>query len=248
MSEASEFWAHRSSSGHRFADEQYFAHKALEHAALMSDADREAGCVDLGCGAGELLVYFARHAKVDAALDYSPSMMAKAADRLAGSGIALSSADIFAYLPSCRHEVWVSSQAVNQYLTPSELERFLDLFWRHERARALYLFDCVDPARYALLPFGVSYCGRAEPIAAASWNLALRRRIRLTGRRLRVAAALARGLLVRTAQRVSTGMGYGYLPAFWLRAALRRGLTLEIVSSRYYEYRYHVVMRKTSPS
>lgn len=241
MSEAESFWSRQISSRHRFADDQYFARKAQEHAALMPEADRAAGCIDLGCGAGELLGHFAGHVKVDAALDYSPSMLAKAAERLSGRDILLSSADIFAHLPRCGHEVWVSSQAVNQYLNPEELDRFLELFSRHERARALYLFDCVDPLRYALVPFGVGY----YPAVRSTTPLRRwRRRMGLTVRRCGVALVLTLGLLGRPAQKMSIGMGYGYLPAFWWRAASKRGLTLEIVSSQLYEYRYHVVLRK----
>jgi hypothetical protein len=40
------------------------------------------------------------------------------------------------------------------------------------------------------------------------------------------------------------GMGYGYLPRFWLEACDARGLEVEIVSSRFYEYRYHVLIHK----
>ena len=63
----------------------------------MKPEEKAGGCVDLGCGAGELLYYFSDHAKIDMGLDYSRSMLDVARRRLDGKSITLSDAEAFAY-------------------------------------------------------------------------------------------------------------------------------------------------------
>ena len=38
--------------------------------------------------------------------------------------------------------------------------------------------------------------------------------------------------------------GFAFHPVFWLQLCEAHGLDCELTSSRYYEYRYHVVIRK----
>jgi len=241
MDDARDFWNKQTTSLHRFGSEDFYRNKADEHASLVPASLKQAGCVDLGCGAGELLYFFSDLVRVNAGLDYSSSMLKEAEKRLAGKTIELSSRDIFDYLPAADEPVWTTTGAINQYLPPDQVARFIDTFVQNQRAQALYLFDCVDPLRIALLPYGSSYVLRSRGTSASGTM----RAGYVLARRILTAARLAFGFYGRASQKLrGAGMGYGYLPRFWLEAAAARGLDIEIVSSRFYEYRYHAILKK----
>lgn len=244
-SDDKEFWNRQKSSLHRSDDEWFYRGKAEEHASAMSPQERSLEGIDLGCGAGELLFFFMDHANIKAGADYSQSMLDAAEERLKGKGISLLNVDIFDYLPTSNYPVWTTTGAINQYLDPARMNAFLDIFAKNETARSLFLFDCVDPVRYALMPFGISY--RPPAVKGAK---GLKDYLRPAYRRLRslvLAARLASGLLEKNVRKLpGAGMGFGYLPRFWIGAAADRKLQIDIVSSRYYEYRYHISLRKIS--
>ena len=239
-----EFWNTQTSSLHRSNDDAFYAEKAQDHVSFMAPRDRTLASIDLGCGAGELLVYLAKDIDVREGLDYSRSMLEAARDRLGGSGIALSDADIFTHLPETSHPVWLTTGALNQYLDRERLDAFLDLFAANPAARSLYLFDCVDPIRYSFLTFGLQYAAPAQTLASGGMR-ELARRARAFVRRARLAALFALGGFERTPIPLGrAAMGYGHKPRYWLEAAAKRGLEAKIGSSRQYEYRYHVALRK----
>lgn len=242
------YWSRQKASIHRRSDESFFQAKALEHASLVAEGDKGLDCIDIGCGAGELLYYLSDHLSVTTGIDYAESMLSQARNRLGDREISLQCCDIFSYLPSSRHQVWISAQAVNQYLESSRVLAFLDMFAANESARSLYLFDCVDPVRCALLAHGISY--RPEDVATGEQGLReWLRAARRTLWRLGFSCRLAVGAVSRDCQAIpGNTMGYGYLPRFWIKAADARGMRCEIVSSSFYEYRYHVVLQKNGVS
>jgi len=239
-SDAKQFWSTQTSSLHRSSSEEFYRRKAKEHAALMSEADRGAGCIDLGCGAGELLRHLAASVRVAAGVDYSASMLAEARRRLDGLGIDLFEADPLDHLPGTTHRVWLTTGAINQYYDSERLLRLLDLLRDHASARVFHMFDCVDPLRYRVCPFGSGYLPPREPRGRSiAW------RVRRAAARWRVALALGAGRFeAATAPLGHAKMGFGQRPDFWIAAAAARGLGIEIVSSRFYEYRYHVRLRR----
>lgn len=240
---AKEFWNRQTNSLHRSDDEQFYHQKAEEHASLMSPQERSAGCVDLGCGAGELLLHFTEHVTVRTGIDYAQSMLDEAGKRLAGKSIELLNADIFEYLPGSDSPVWTTTGAINQYLDPHRLNAFLDIFAGNASVRSLFLFDCVDPVRYALMPFGISY--RPKQLSRSGGWKAMLRPVYWLARRLLLGIKLALGLLGADFKKLpGAGMGIGFLPGFWIDEAHARHLQIDIVSSRFYEYRYHVILRK----
>lgn len=242
--EAKAYWSQQKSSHHRGDDTGFYEQKAAEHAAFMDPSDRAAGSVDLGCGAGELLVHLRKHVEVKAGLDLSETMLMEARKKLDGSGVELLSPDVFDYLPSSPLAVWMTTGALNQYLAVNELNRFLDMFTSNRQARSLYLFDCVDPLRHELLYQGIGYHIN-PPDLQGSRGRVLAKLVYRYGLRFVFAAKLLSGYFSRNPVKLrGTGMGYGYLPAFWVDAAKRRGLEIQIVSSRVYEYRFHVALRK----
>jgi SAM-dependent methyltransferase len=238
-----EFWQAQTSSLHRADDPTFYGRKAREHAALMTPYERSRPCLDLGCGAGELLEHLRTDVNVVAGLDFSASMLAVARERLSGSGIRLANDDIFEYLPNASEPTWMTTGAINQYLDIAHLRRFLKIFNENPAARSLFMFDCVDPMRYSILPFGIGYVTARQPkrtairtmIWPAFWRV----------RRAIVGMKLALGILGRPKAALGgIGMGYGYTPSQWRQLIEPLGLTCDIVSSLLYEYRFHVIVRK----
>ncbi|MGE3362322.1 MAG: trans-aconitate 2-methyltransferase [Rhizobiaceae bacterium] len=244
--DAKAFWKQQTSSLHRSDGDAFYARKAAEHASLLTAQERAAGAVDLGCGAGELLYFLSDEIDVRQGIDYSASMLEQAGSRLDGKGIQLQEADFRVFLPGCSQAVWLTTGALNQYLDASDTGSLLELFQANQHARSFFLFDCIDPIKFLLMPYGIRY---QIPLGASA-ERGLNDRFRSAYhafRRVGIGAQLAGGFLSRDfATLRGKGMGYGQLPRFWLMAAKRLDLSAEIVSSRYYEYRYHVLLRKRS--
>jgi SAM-dependent methyltransferase len=235
----SAFWATQSTSMHRSDDKQIYEKKAVEHAALIRAEDRDTDLVDLGCGAGELLVHFSKLVRVTTGFDISKSMLDAARAVLPDADIQLVQGnDVLAFIASSPHAVWTTTGAVNQFLDMAAQRRLLDAFASHPRARAYYMFDCVDPIRYSLLAHGISYrpVNPTLPLGIGYVKHLLRR--------LSTAGRIAAGARANTRYLGSAAMGWGQLPRFWLVESQARGLEVEIVSSRHYEYRYHVLLHK----
>jgi SAM-dependent methyltransferase len=158
MSSISQFWDKQNTSLNRESSNAFYKKKALEHRSVLSDNDAHDGILDLGCGAGELLLHLSKLAQIDVGLDYSLGMIKAAQQRLEGqfSGLLLQ-ADIFTYLPSASQPVWTTTGAINQYLDIDQLACVLDMFVSNDKVRSFYLFDCIDPLRYHLLLDSISY-------------------------------------------------------------------------------------------
>ena len=238
-----EFWNKQVSSGHRSKSAGFYQRKAVEHASLMTREEREAGCVDLGCGAGELLVYFTDHVNVKTGIDYSQSMLDEAGKSLSGKNIDLINVDIFKYLPNSNFYTWTTTGAINQYLDESKMKLFLDIFKENNNSNSLFMFDCVDPVRYGLLAFGISYLPVVEK--RRGWVNSFLSSINRHMIRLRQLARVYLGAGRKSVTKLPGAvMGYGYLPQFWIKEGAARGFEVDIVSSQLYEYRYHVALRK----
>jgi SAM-dependent methyltransferase len=237
------YWQTKTDSGHRSSDPAFYQRKAIEQAALMSPQERAGPCLDLGCGAGELLEHLQHDLNVAVALDFSESMLDAARQRLSGSSIRLTNADLFDYLPTAAEPTWMTTGAINQYLDFQKTRRFLQLFTENRSARSLFLFDCVDPLRFAVLPFGSSYLPRV-PTELPRWRAGLTS-LSLWAHRVMTGIKIMLGLFDRTGVLLERGrMGFGYHPHHWRELIESFDLHCEIVSSLFYEYRFHIIIRK----
>jgi hypothetical protein len=226
------FWFDQHGSLHRRSDESFYRAKAEEHASLMAPEDRTS-IVDFACGAGELLAELASMVQIEVASDFSEPMLTEAASRVAGSDITLLHQDGMTHAGEATQRVWTTSGGLNQYLDPPSLSEWLGLFSANEDARAIYLFDCVDPHRYRTLRLQSLYVDPAMPAST---------RLR---RGLRKLKALPGGASRRPwAYLGSPSMGYAYAPAHFRELAGRLGLEVDFCSSRLYEYRFHAILRK----
>lgn len=235
MNDFKSYWAQQTSSRHRFDNDEIYRKKAEENLLLMSQEDRVSGCVDLGCGAGELLSYLSNDCVINVALDFSEAMLEKARNRLSDKNIQFVNEDALSYLKHSVDSVWIASGSINQLLDAKSQLEFLDLFVDTASVKSFYLFDCIDPSRYVL--FAAGAINRYDLNRPPSW--------------LRRIVGFGRGLVRAVFQPgwfdfapLGGYMGYGFAPGFWRRECERRGLKVELVSSKFYEYRYHAIIRK----
>lgn len=234
------YWERQSSSQHRADLCEFYASKAAEHASVMRVADRSAGALDLGCGAGELLEHLLPLVHLDAGLDYAASMLDAASNRLGEAVPLLEEADVFEYLENAESPVWMTTGALNQYLDAAQLRKLIQLFAESDRAQSFYLFDCVDPLRYRLMDVGISY--RPTQLVVPSLSQILKQP--LINLRAAIGVLFSSPLSSALVSLGSVSMGYGVPPRFWLEFANGSGVDVQVISSRYYEYRYHVSIFK----
>ena len=74
-----EFFADKRSGGHRSSAEEFIAMEAREK---LFHLDGGKTLLDFGCGAGELLVYYASEYEKTIGVDFSPSMLEEASKRI----------------------------------------------------------------------------------------------------------------------------------------------------------------------
>ena len=260
-------WSAQSSSGNRSDTPVYLERKASETYAILRDyCDYSTEpVVDLGCGAGELLVYLLGSINIVKAVDYSESMLSAAKLRLCN--IQLQSAPEFVcagvdILSDLSEGVWISTGALSQYSSRDQLREIISCFQQNNSAKHLILFDTIDPVRFLMLPL-IAYSNDYD-----SNGIACEPNERINKARLAKMLVFAKRLLrilvyvpfstLLSFTRLAFGafgssgvcrlrgslMGYGVFPSFWNLAARRFGLKLSLVSSREFEYRYHVVISK----
>ncbi|MQA57522.1 class I SAM-dependent methyltransferase [Pseudomonas piscis] len=243
MSNPKDYWQDKTNSGHRFSSTEYFKKKALECTHVLEEFGAEGKIIDLGCGAGELLQHLTPIANISKGVDYSASMIESAKKLLDGIDIELEVANVFEILPQSDFPTWTTTGALNQYLNPSEITRVIEIFAKNEKASGFYLFDCVDPIRYLTLNMGSYYSTQLEP-APSGPGAKARSFIRGMLPCARLAAFKLSGN--KWIKWKDQGMGIAYTPYFWFETCKKFNLKVSFISSKYYEYRYHVIIRKSS--
>ncbi|MBC2655742.1 class I SAM-dependent methyltransferase [Pseudomonas sp. MSSRFD41] len=243
MNHSKNYWQGKTDSGHRFSSTDYFRKKALECAQVIDEGACQGRIIDLGCGAGELLQQLLPLVNITKGVDYSASMIDSARKLLAGMEVELDVADIFELLPQADFTQWTTTEALNQYLNPAEIAKVIEIFANNPKARVFYLFDCVDPVRYMTLSMGSYYSTQPEPAPNGLGDQA-RSMLRSLATCARLAAFRLGGQ--RWVKWKDEGMGFAYTPYFWFEACKKLGLEVTFISSKYYEYRYHAIIRKLS--
>jgi SAM-dependent methyltransferase len=243
------FWDNQSQSLHRDTDSLFYEKKANEHLGIFSAHEKTYPALDIGCGAGELLSQLIQKLDVRSACDISSSMLDQAKTKICNSSLKFSQeTDLGAFL-SCSHEaLWMTTGAINQYLDAKELKKTLNIFAENKNARLFTLFDCVEPYKYRLLIDKISYLP-ARKTRKSSASMILKYLPRFILRNIRFLYYYVKiscsGCCVYLGR---ASMGYGYKTYIWHKWCEELNLSCEIVSSRYYEYRYHVIIKKFDSS
>lgn len=243
MNSPKDYWQDKTNSGHRFSSAEYFRKKALECAQIIEEFGTEGDIIDLGCGAGELLQQLRPLVNITKGVDYSASMIESAKKLLESIDVDLEVADVFELLPRSNFPVWITTEALNQYLDPVEIARVIEIFARNGKAQVFCLFDCVDPVRYMTLNMGSYYSTQPESATGG-----LKNRFKSIARDLLACAKLIAFRLSRHrwVKWKDEGMGFAYTPYFWFEVCKKFDLEVNFVSSKYYEYRYHVIIYKNT--
>lgn len=222
------FWSAQSSGIHRFETEDFLQREAREKLLHMPAGGR---LLDFGCGSADLLVYYADAFTSIVGADYSPSMLAKARERLQRFGIRT-----IELVEADDRSVWdlglgtfdcITADGVVQYLNRRQLERF------------------VQRAAGALAPGGaICLFGVLDPLQLLLWEGGwFRTNVRLLER----IVGVGRAAMVQAARRMlgrQRGFGIAYSPDCFVDIAGQSNLRIEFARSVYYEYRYHVLLRK----
>ncbi len=230
-------WNKAEDSGNRLRDDWYYQAKAKEHIQLFSEEDKQRECIDLGCGAGEILQFMTNELNVKTALDFSEKMIELAEKLEYHSRPNFICADCFEYLPSCTNQVWTTCGAINQYLGHQHISDIIRIFAENSYAYSFYLFDCIDPLRYATLTLGSKF-KNVKTDSKLSW------RGFASVIKEFITIAYKINFVSPTYKYSFLHFGFGHAPILWHSLAKKYNLQIEIVSSRYFEYRYHVILKK----
>lgn len=233
-----DIWNAQITSGNRSDSEKYLDFKAQEHSWIVNNFDYEMKCIDLGCGAGELLKFLTTKLQIYEALDFSITMINKAKKEVLDEKIKFIHEDPFNYMPNCEMAVWLTTGALNQYLDQNRMDELIRMFKNNNSAKSFYLFDCIDPIRYQTLTLGSYYLMHKNN---NTYKVMFKKII--TGLKL-IYVSLATTEKNTTIKFKDPKMGFGYLPIYWHKKAIENNLDIHIFSSINFEYRYHVFFTK----
>jgi cyclopropane-fatty-acyl-phospholipid synthase len=232
MARFHDYWETMNSSGHRGGSDEFYLKKSMEHSQIIDPLDRQSDAIDIGCGAGELLKFLKGLVNISQGLDFSASMLVEAREN--NPDIDFIQSDFTDYLPSCDLPVWLACESVNQYIDATGQKKIMDFFLANPKVHSFYMFDTIEPSRYVLRSGSrlLDYnSGNKFSFTRSLYGV--------------IKLLLITVFSFRSLDFMRLGvMGYGYSPGFWIREARKRNLRIEIVSSKYYEYRYHIILRK----
>ena len=241
-------WAGKSTSGNRSDSSYYLSRKSLETYHTLSDFFNynNEEVADLGCGSGELLVYLLDNINITIGIDYSQNMLKKCASLIHSShkDVRLICSDV-TDLKCLNVPYWISTGALSQYLPEAKLRLLLSNFLESSTAEHLILFDTIDPILFYLYKF-ISY----DDIFASSscrTNAIDSLKSKIFHMRLRLLSILSSYNPTFVQLLPGDLTGYGVKTSFWRQSLANSFCNIKLISSREFEYRYHVLISKTSP-
>lgn len=225
-----EFFANRRDGGHRSSAEEFISKEAREKMFHLDGGDT---LLDFGCGAGELLTYYAPAYEEMVGVDFSTSMLDEASKRIREKkceNISLIHAD--------DKTVWnklefsfdrITAAGVIQYLTLPEIDSFIFNASNYlNKDGKIVLFDILDPRLYPLWKIGLFSQD------ANFWKI-----IHKIGFEFRTIISAA------VNNRPNNILGFSHNPDAIRKIADKHGFETTFVQSMYYEYKYHAIMSRT---
>lgn len=241
------YWSDKTSSGHRYSTELFFADKAREHHLFLQNLPGIEDVCDIGCGTGELFRHYIRLGLRMSGIDFSQTMIdvaktlnPEASDRLQHVQ------DTSVHISTTTSTMLISCGALGQYSTFTEIHSFLVEFLKNSNLRSFVLFDCIEPSWYRYFQSGAVQLPPSEgfnwtngPAVSTSRYRSLIY-LRARARRLRLVLAP----LQSDTSTSLKNMGYAHPAAKFQRIASDLGLLTKFACSSQYEYRYHVAFYK----
>jgi cyclopropane-fatty-acyl-phospholipid synthase len=222
-----EFFANRKDGGHRSSAEEFLSKEAREKLFHLDGGET---LLDFGCGAGELLIYYAQEYERLVGVDFSASMLEEANKKIVErkhENITLILADdktVWEKLNSSFDRI--TTAGVTQYLTYEEVDNFIHNASRYlNKGGKIVFFDILDPRLYPL------------------WKIGLFSRNTGCWKMLHKMGFEARTIISATMNnRPKDILGYAHKPYIMEKIANKHGFTMEYVQSMYYEYKYHAII------
>jgi cyclopropane-fatty-acyl-phospholipid synthase len=225
-----EFFAGRKDGGHRSSAEEFLSMEAKEK---LFHLDGGKTLLDFGCGAGELLTYYAPEYEQLVGVDFSASMLDEASKKIKErkcENISLIQADdktVWNKLESSFDRI--TAAGVIQYLTLQEIDSFIFNASSYlNKEGKIVLFDILDPRLYPLWKIGL-FSQDAD-----LWKI-----LRKIGFEFKV--ILSAGLN----NRPRDILGFAHNPNTIRKIADKYGFETTFVQSMYYEYKYHTIIDQT---
>lgn len=226
-----EFFAGRRDGGHRSSAEEFISMEAKEK---LFHLDGGKTLLDFGCGAGELLVYYAPKYERMVGADFSASMLDEASKKIRErkcENISLIQAD--------DKTVWdklecsfdrITAAGVIQYLTLQEIDSFIFNASNYlNKEGKIVLFDILDPRLYPLWKIGLF-----------SQDASLLKIFRKVGFEFKVI------LLASLSNHPRDILGFSHNPNSIKKIADKYSFKTTFVKSMYYEYKYHAIISRNS--
>jgi cyclopropane-fatty-acyl-phospholipid synthase len=223
----SEYFSTKKDGGHRYSTEEFLSKEAKEK---LLHLDGASSILDFGCGAGELLIYFAPNYERVVGVDFSSSMLDEAKRKVDEKGF-----NNVLLIKASDKTVWdevnasfdrITATEVLQYLTFEQINTFIENAAGHlNKNGKIVFFDIIEPRSYVLWKIGF-----------------FSKKVRYW----RLFPTIFMGLFDYVSVSLNRSpvdiIGYSHSPYKIEEIATKHGFEMEYVRSSYYEYRYHAIL------
>ncbi len=225
----SEYFSDKKDGGHRHSTEEFLSKEAKEK---LLHLDGGTSLLDFGCGAGELLIYYAPRYEMVVGVDFSSSMLDEARRKVAENKY-----DNVCLIKADDKTVWnevsslfdrITTTEVLQYLTFEQIDSFIETASKYlNNDGKIVFFDIIEPRSYILWKIGffskrIHYWKVLPTIFVESFDY--------------ISASLNNS--------PKDIIGYSHNPYKIEKIANKYGFEMEYIRSIYYEYRYHAILSR----
>jgi cyclopropane-fatty-acyl-phospholipid synthase len=227
-----QYWENRHDGGHRHQTEDFLEKEADEKLFHIMGGR---SLLDFGCGSADLLVYYVPRFDAVVGVDFSLSMLKEAEKKLELFGLCDKKVEL---IHADDASVWaivsqsfdrITAAGVIQYLRPQQIKDLIVHAMQHlSEDGKIVLFDVIDPMLYFLFELGLFRSGKRRTISFLKrlLNVAMDRAIR------------------KWKHQPPSELGYLYSPNMMITMLQKYPVSVEIARSMYYEYRFHVIIRR----